>query len=400
MPLTDTAIRAAKPSSTPGKQLKLFDGSGLFLLLFPNGSKVWRFKYHFQGREKLISLGAYPDVSLKEAREKAADARKMLGNSKDPSAERQHSKRQHRNTFKIIAREWHEKQAPAWSATYANIVLRRMELNIFPHIGSKPVSAISAAEILSLLRKIEARDAINMAQSIRSLCSNVFRYAVITGRAERDPAADIQGAITTRAVKNRAAITDPEKVGKLLLAIGGYGGLLSVRMALTFMALTFCRPGEIINAEWAEIDFANKLWRIPGRKMKMSRDHIVPLSPQAIAVLEVMHPHSGEGEFVFPGHKTKTPTLARETLVAALRRMGFNKDEVCAHGFRAMASTLLNEQGYPADVIERQLAHVPGNRVRAAYNRAEYLPERRRMMDEWAVYLGKLHKAAREASNV
>ncbi len=396
MPLTDTAIRAAKPTE---KQQKLFDGSGLYLLVFPSGSKVWRYKYHFRGREKLISLGAYPDVSLKEAREKASDSRKMLGNGKDPSAERQYSKQQHRNTFKIIALEWHGKQAPAWSATYADIVLRRMELNVFPHIGSKPVSAISAAEVLALLRKIEARDAINMAQSIRSLCSHVFRYAVITGRAERDPAADIQGAITTRVVKNRAAITDPEKVGKLLLAIGSYGGLLSVRMALTFMALTFCRPGEIVNSEWAEMDFTNRLWRIPASKMKMSRDHIVPLSPQALAVLEVMRPYAGEGGLVFPGHKTKSLTLARETLVAALRRMGFGKDEVCAHGFRAMASTLLNELGYPPDVIERQLAHVPSNRVRAAYNRAEYLPERRKMMDEWSIYLGELHKKAREASN-
>lgn len=398
MSLTDTAIRAVKP---PEKQQKLFDGSGLYLLLFPSGSKVWRFKYHFQGREKLISLGAYPDVSLKEAREKASEARKLLGSGKDPSAERQHSKLKYRNTFEIIAREWHEKQAPAWSATYTDIVLRRMELNVFPHIGSKPVSAISAAEVLALLRKIEARDAINMAQSIRSLCSNVFRYAVITGRAERDPAADIQGAITTRVVKNRAAITDPKKVGKLLLAIGDYGGLLAVRMALTFMALTFCRPGEIVHAEWAEMDFANRLWRIPASKMKMSRDHIVPLSPQALAVLEVMRPYSGEGDLVFPGHKTKSPTLARETLLAALRRMGFGKDEICAHGFRAMASTLLNELGYPPDVIERQLAHVPGNRVRAAYNRAEYLPERRKMMDEWSIYLGELRtKAMEEKGNV
>lgn len=393
MPLTDTAIRAAKPSE---KQQKLFDGSGLYLLLFPNGSKVWRFKYHFQGREKLISLGAYPDVSLKEAREKASESRKILGTGKDPSAERQHSKLQHRNTFEILAREWHEKQIPAWSVTYAGEALRQMEVNVFPYIGSKPVNAISAAELLPILHKVEARNAINMAQRIRSLCSNVFRYAVITGRAERNPAADIQGAITARAVKNRAAITDPEKVGKLLLAIGSYKGLLAVRMALTFMALTFCRPGEIVHAEWAEMDLTNKLWRIPARKMKMSRDHIVPLSPQALAVLEVMHPHSGEGDIVFPGHKTKSPSIAVETLLAALRRMGFGKDEICAHGFRAMASTLLNELGYPPDVIERQLAHVPGNRVRAAYNRAEYLPERRRMMDEWGAYLGELHKKARQ----
>lgn len=396
MPLTDTAIRAAKPTE---KQQKLFDGSGLFLLLFPNGSKVWRYKYHFQGREKLISLGAYPDVSLKDAREKASESRKLLGSGKDPSAERQYSKLQHKNTFEIVAREWHKKQAPAWSETYASINLYYLENDVFPHIGSKPVGSIVAMELLSLLRKIEARDAVTVAQKVRGLCSSIFRYAVITGRAERDPAADIQGAIASRIVKNRPAITDPEKIGNLLIAIGCYSGALAVRMALTFMALTFCRPGEIVYAEWDEMDFADSLWRIPASKMKMSRDHLVPLSPQALAVLEIMRPHSGEGKFVFSGHRVGKPNLYRGTLVAALRRMGFGKDEVCAHGFRAMASTLLNEQGYPPDVIERQLAHVPGNQVRAAYNRAEYLPERRRMMDEWALYLGKLRETAREASN-
>lgn len=397
MPLTDTAIRAAKPTE---KQQKLFDGNGLYLLVFPSGSKVWRYKYHFRGREKLISLGAYPEVSLKDAREKASDARKILGSDKDPSAERQRSKLQHKNTFEIIAREWHEKQTPAWSEKNAAANLYYLENDVFPHIGSKPVGDIVPMELLSFLRKIEARDAVTVAQKLRGMCSSIFRYAVITGRAERDPAADIQGAITTRVVKNRAAITDPEKVGKLLLTIGSYQGTLGVRMALTFMALTFCRPGEIIHAEWEEMDFANSLWRIPAHKMKMSRDHIVPLSPQALAVLEIMRPYSGEGTFVFPGHKKSKPTLNRATLIAALRRMGFGKDEVCAHGFRAMASTLLNEQGYPPDVIERQLAHVPGNQVRAAYNRAEYLPERRRMMNEWALYLGKLREAAREAGNV
>ena len=387
MPLTDTAIRATKPSQ---KQQKLFDGSGLYLLLFPNGSKVWRFKYHFQGREKLISLGSYPAVSLKDAREKASEARKALGSGKDPSAQRQQSKLHHKNTFEILAREWYEKQAPAWSKTHAVTVMRRMETDLFPHIGAKPVSAIMPTELLALLRKIESRGAVTVARMARSLCSGVFRYAVMTGRAERDPAGDIRGAITARPTKNRAAITDPEKVGRLMLAIDAYSGEFSVRCALQFMALTFCRPVEILHAEWSEFDFANSVWRIPASKMKMSRDHLVPLSKQAIAVLETMRQYSSEGQYVFPGLRRGKAVMRSQTLVAALRRMGFGKEETCAHGFRAMASTLLNEQGYPPDVIERQLAHVPNNQVRAAYNRAEYLPERRKMMQEWADYLSKL----------
>jgi integrase len=389
MPLTDTAIRAAKPSE---KQQKLFDGNGLYLLVFPSGSKVWRFKYHFQGREKLISLGQYPAVSLKDAREKAAEARKELGGGKDPSAERQQSKLHHRNTFEIIAREWHEKQSPAWSTGHAANVLRRMESNLFPHIGAKPVGAIAATELLSVLRKIESRDAVTVARIARGICSSVFRYAVMTGRAERDPAADIRGAIAAHAAKNRAAITEPEKVGALLLAIDNYSGAFAVRCALSFMALTFCRSVEILHAEWPEFDFADKLWRIPAAKMKMSRDHLVPLSPQAIVVLEEMRLYSGTGQFVFPGIRAGKATMRSQTLIAALRRMGFDKNETSAHGFRAMASTLLNEQGYPPDVIERQLAHVPSNQVRAAYNRAEYLPERRKMMDEWAEYLDALRE--------
>ena len=394
MPLTDTAIRAAKPSE---KQQKLFDGSGLYLLLFPSGSKVWRFKYHFQGREKLISLGAYPAVTLKDARDKAADARKVLGSGKDPSVERRQSKLKHKNTFETIAREWHAKQAPGWSTRYAANVLLRLENNVFPHIGSQPVGAIMATELLSMLQRIESRGAVSMARLIRGLCSCIFRYAVITGRAERDPAADIRGAITARPTKNRAAITDPEKAGALMLAIDTYTGAFAVRHALAFMALTFCRPVEILHAEWAEFDLSDRLWRIPEEKMKMSRDHLVPLSRQAIAVLETLRPYSGKGRYVFPALRGDAEVMRSQTLVAALRRMGFDRSETSAHGFRAMASTLLNEQGYPPDVIERQLAHAPSNQVRAAYNRAEYLPERRKMMDEWANYLDALRERAKQA---
>jgi integrase len=393
MPLTDTAIRAVKPSE---KQQKLFDERGLFLLVAPTGSKIWRFKYRFQGREKLISLGHYPDVSLKDARDKAADARKTLGSGNDPSAERKSSKLQLKNTFELVAREWHEKQAAAWTEQYAVKIRHYMEKNLFPYIGTRPVGDIKPSELLPVMRGMEERGAVTIAHIVRGVCSSIFRYAVITGRAERDPAADIRGAITPHVIKNRAAITDPAEVGKLLITIDKYHGTFVVRNGLRLMYLTFCRTSEIRQAEWAEFDLDDMLWRIPAAKMKMSRDHIVPLSRQGLAVLAEMRPFSGDGQYVFPGRKRGDSLLSLNTFTDALRYMGFTPETMCAHGFRAMASTLLNEQGYPPDVIERQLAHIPGNKVRSAYNRAEYLPERRKMMQDWANYLDLLREKARQ----
>jgi integrase len=393
MPLTDTAIRAAKPTE---KQQKIFDGSGLYLLVFPSGSKVWRFKYRFQGKEKLISFGQYPVVSLKDARERAADARKMLGGGKDPSMERKESKLQQQNTFELVAREWYAKQTPKWTEGHAGKILRLLGNNVFPYIGSRPVADILPSELLTIIQRIEDRDALTMAHYTRSLCSNIFRYAVITGRAERDPAADIRGAISARIAKNYAAITDPMEVGRLLLAIDKYHASFTIRNALRLLPLVFCRPVELRSAEWSEFDFEDNLWRIPGEKMKMSRDHLVPLSTQAIAILKEMFSYSGDGRYVFPSPQRGKGIQGHSTLVNSLRRMGFTRDQMCAHGFRATASTLLNEMGYPSDVIERQLAHAPGNKVRAAYNRAEYLPERRKMMQDWSNYLDSLRERARE----
>jgi integrase len=394
MPLTDTTIRAAKSAD---KQQKFYDGAGLYLLVAPSGSKGWRFKYRFQGKEKLISLGQYPAVSLKDARERAAEARKTLERGKNPSTERKLTRLREQNTFELVAREWHGKQAPAWSESHAAFVLRNLERNVFPFIGVMPVAEILASDLLALLRRMENRDAVTVAKSVRSICSGIFRYAVATGRAERDPAADVRGAIAAHPMKNRAAITDPDGVGELLLAVDKYSGFIMVRHILRFLALAFCRPGEARHAEWAEFDFADRLWRIPAVKMKMSRDHLVPLSPQALAVLEAVRPFSGGGKYVFPSQGAERP-LNAGTLVAALRRMEYSKEEMCAHGFRAMASTLLNEQGFSPDVIERQLAHVPGNQVRAAYNRAEYLPERRAMMDAWGNHLDLLRENAKRGT--
>ena len=391
MKLTNTTIRAAKPTSV---QQKLFDGNGLFLLVSPTGSKIWRFKYQFQGREKLLSLGQYPAVSLKDARAKAADARKILANGGDPSATRKAAIQQLSSTFELVAREWFKKQTAAWQDHYAAKMLSYMESDLFPHIGSRPISEIKPSDLMRIMQKIEGRGAMSVAHIVRGLASSVFRYAVITGQAERDPAGDIRGALTPRVIKNRAAITDPAAVGRLLVAMDKYEGTLAVRNSMRFLCLTFCRTSEVREAEWAEFDFEDMLWRIPAAKMKMSRDHIVPLSKQAVAILEEMRPFSGDGQYVFPGRNRGSLYLNINTLTDALRALGYSKDEMCAHGFRAMASTLLNEQGYHPDVIERQLAHVPGNRVRAAYNRAEYLPERRKLMQGWADYLSELKEKA------
>jgi integrase len=307
----------------------------------PSGSKIWRFKYRFQGKEKLISLGHYPAVSLKDARELAADARKSLGKGINPSEERKASKEQFANTFELVAREWFGKQSMIWSSRHAAQILREMQNNVFPFIGSKPVTCIKPSDLLSVMRRVEARNALSIAHVLRGTCSRIFRYAVVTGRAERDPAADIRGAIAPHVEKHRAAITDPSEVGKLLVAIDNYHGTLVVRNAMLMLALTFCRPSEVRLAEWSEFDFNDKLWRIPAARMKMSRDHIVPLSEQALAVLEMMRPYSGSGRYVFPGTRVDSPIIAPKTLVFALRIMGYGSEEMCAHGFRAMASTLL-----------------------------------------------------------
>ena len=394
MPLTDTALRAIKPT---GKTQKLFDGYGLYLIVTPKGSRSWRLKYRFQGKEKLISLGPYPLVSLKEARERATTARKTLEGGTDPSALRKQAKNRTQNTFELVAREWHEIQSTKWTKNTATAVMQRMKRNFFPFIGAKPIDEVTAPEILALLRKVEARGTISSAHDLKHCCSGVMRYAIATGRAERDPTADLRGALKPNRKKHRPALTAPEAVGNLMHAIYNYQGSFVVRSALQLLAFTFCRSTELRNAEWNEFDFEDKLWRIPAERMKMRRDHLVPLSKQAIAVLEKLRMYSGKGQYVFPSYRSETVPFGKTALQRAVKIMGFERDEMCPHGFRSMASTLLNEQGYNADWIERQLAHVSNNQVRAAYNRAEYLPERRKMLQEWADYLDKLRKKARKA---
>ncbi|HHB75743.1 MAG TPA: DUF4102 domain-containing protein [Desulfobulbus sp.] len=389
-PLTDTRVRTARPGKGPKK---LFDGGGLFLLVTPSGGKLWKFKYRFEGKEKKLSFGAYPDISLVEARQRREEARSLLAHGVDPSATKKAQKladTQEAETFEVIAREWHEKFAPSWAASHAGKIIRRLELYVFPWIGSKPIKSITSQELLSVLRRIEAKGILETAHRTQQNCGRVFRYAVATGRAERDPSGDLRGALPPANGKHMATITDPKEIGGLLRAIADYQGSIVTRCALRLAPLVFVRPGELRQAEWREINFDIMEWRIPAEKMKSGVPHIVPLSRQAVEVLQEIFPLTGHGRHVFPSPRTDTRPMSNNAVLAALRRMGYAKEEMSGHGFRSMASTLLNEQGWNRDAIERQLAHAERNSVRASYNYAEYLPERREMMQHWADYLDRL----------
>ena len=397
MPITDTTLRSVKPSDKPQK---LFDGHGLFLLVSPNGSKAWRLKYYINGKEKLLSLGKYPLISLKEARERANSHRKSIENGIDPSFERKMNKQQQKITFQIMADEWLEMKRMTVSEARVSLLQGRLNRYILPAIGAMPINQITGADILAKCKKAEAKGTAFIPGEIRSNCSQIFRYAIATGKAERNPANDIQGAVLQYTSKNFPTITTPEEVANLLLAIDNYEGTMLVRNALKLLVLTFVRSNELRNAEWSEIDYNNGLWRIPAEKMKMRRDHIVPLSKQSIAILKTIQPFSGDGIYVFPNYRDDKRCISKSTLHKAVRQLGIEKGSVVPHGFRAMASTLLNEQGYNADWIERQLAHAPRNIIRGIYNRAEYLPERRKMMQDWADYLDDLrNKRLEELAN-
>ena len=389
--LTDSAIRRAKPREKP---YKLADGGGLYLLINPSGARWWRLKYRVEGREKLISLGVYPDVPLKDARERRDEARRLLASGGDPGAKRKAEKSADADTFEAVAREWFGKFSTGWAPTHADKVFRRLELYVFPWLGSRPVRNIAAPDVLSCLRRVEARGTLETAHRTHQHCGQVFRYAVATGRAERDPCADLRGALPPATKQHLASITDVPGVSDLLRAIDGYAGTEVARSALRLAPLVFVRPGELRGAEWSEFDLATAEWRIPAERMKARVQHIVPLSRQALAILHELQPLTGSGRYLFPSARTHERPMSNNTLNAALRRMGYTTDDMTAHGFRSMASTLLNEQGWSRDAIERQLAHGERDEVRAAYNYAEYLPERRKMMQAWADYLDGLRVGA------
>ena len=390
MPLTDAAIRNAKLQEKP---YKLSDAKGLYLLVNKSG-KYFRFDYRYAGKRKTLALGVYPDVKLARAREKRDEARKLLQNDVDPGQYKKETKamraEQAANSFEAVAREWFTKNKHIWTLGHSETIIRRLELNIFPWLGRRPVASVTPPELLTVLRRIEDRGALETAHRVKQICGQVFRYAIATGRAERDPSADLRGALPPTKPKRMATITDPQKIGELLRAIDGYEGHLITRCALRLAPLSFVRPGELRKAEWQEMNLAQAEWKIPAERMKMREPHIVPLSRQALAVLGEIEPLTGDGRYVFPSLRTGARPMSDNTVLAALRRMGYAKEEMSGHGFRAMASTVLHEQGWPTEIIERQLAHAERNSVKAAYNHAQYLPERRKMMQAWADYLDTL----------
>lgn len=395
MALSDTTIRKAKATE---KLQKMPDEKGLHLLIHPNGSKYWRQKYRFGGKEKTLAHGVYPDVSLKEARERRDEARKLLANGIDPGESRKAGKVagaiRAANSFEVVAREWHGKFSPGWAATHSSKIIRRLEENIFPWLGARPISEITAPELLACIRRIEARGILETAHRTLQHCGQVFRYAVQTGRAEHDPSGDLRGAIPPVKDKGHfAAVTEPKRVAELLRVIDGYQGTLPVMCALKLAPLVFVRPGELRMAEWADIDLDAAEWRYTVTKTKS--EHIVPLSTQAVAILCELHPLTGSGCYVFPGARSSDRAMCDNAILAALRRMGIPKEEMSGHGFRAMARTILDEVlGFRVDLIEHQLAHAVRDPLGRAYNRTSHLPERRKMMQAWADYLDKLKAGA------
>ncbi len=409
MTLTDKAARGAKPSEKP---YKIFDGEGMYLLVQPDGGKYWRLKYRFAGKEKLLALGVYPAIPLAEARQRRSKAKAALADSHDPSADRQSAKQRRKfgseNTFEVIAREWHGKNSTPvsdrpglWTPDHAAWVIRSFETDVFPWLGHRPILELDALALLQVLRRIESRGAIVTAHRVRSNCSQVFSYAIATGRAQRNPATDLRRALPPTKQKHHASIKDPKAVGELLRALDGYQGSFVTKCALRLAPLVFVRPGELRKSEWAEFDLDGAEWRIPPERMKMGKPHIVPLSVQAVGILRELHPLTGRGKHVFPSIRSPSQPMSENTVNAALRRLDYGSDEMTGHGFRSMASTLLNEAGWNRDAIERQLAHSERNKVRAAYHHSEYLEERRKMMQAWADYLdglragSKVHRSRR-----
>ena len=388
MALTATTIKTCKPKD---KAYKLTDGGGLYLLVSPRGGKWWRFDYRFQSKRKTLSMGVYPAISLKDARDRRDEAKKQLANGIDPAMVRKSQKHQQSqpNTFEAVAREWHAKFKPGWSDSHANRLLRLLERDIFPWLGSMPVSDVSSPLLLQTIRRIETRS-LDTAHRAMQNCGQVFRYAIATGRQQNDPTHALKGAIPPIRDNHFASITHPEQIGPLLRAIEGYKGEFITQSALRLGPLVFVRPGELRHAEWSEINLEIGEWRIPSEKMKMGQPHIVPLARQSIVLLTDLQPLTGTGQYLFPSVRSLDRPLSENTINAALRRLGYTKDEMTGHGFRSMASTLLNEQGWNRDHIERQLAHAERNKIRAAYNYADYLPERRKMMQAWADYLDTL----------
>jgi integrase len=392
MPLTDTACRNARAKD---KAYKLTDGAGLHLLVKPNGGRYWRMKYYFAGKEKLLSFGTYPEVTLAEARERREKARKLLGNNVDPSAVRKVEKQQRllnaENTFEAIAREWHQNKISSWTERHGANVLHRLEVDIFPVLGRRPIADIEAPELLAALRRVEARGALEIAKRLNQTCGQVFRYAIATGRAKRNPVPDLRDALKP-IVKGHYAAIEIKELPDFMKALEQNDARLYAltRLAIRLMLLTFVRTGELIGAKWTEFDLEDCQWTIPAERMKMRSEHIVPLSKQTLAILRELKLLTGNRAYLFPNQARPTDHMSNNTILGALKRLGY-QGKMTGHGFRALAMSAIKEKlGYRHEVVDRQLAHAPRNKVDAAYDRAKFLGDRKKMMQHWADYLDSL----------
>lgn len=392
MPLTDVAVRTAKPKEKP---YKLADERGLFLLVNPSGSKYWRLKFRVDGKEKLLSFGTYPDVSLREARERRDEAKKLMAAGVDPAENRKAQKaarvEELSNSFEVLCREWLIQRSDTVESAQTAKTLARMEKDVFPWLGRRPIADITAPEILSVLRRIDERGARYTAHRVRSEISRAFRYAIATGRAQRDPCPDLKGAIQPVKTEHMPAITNPKEAGELMRAIDGFRGTFVVKCALQLAPLLFVRPGELRKALWEDFDLDKGEWRY--LVSKTQTDHLVPLSTQTISILRELHPLTGHLRYVFPGRDPQK-AMSEAAINAALRRMGYDTQrEITGHGFRAMARTILHEElHFKPEVIEHQLAHKVPDALGAAYNRTRFIKERREMMQKWADYLFLIKK--------
>ena len=398
-PLSDAQIKNAKPQE---KDYKLMDGFGLFLLITPTNGKLWRFDYRFDNKRKMLALGAYPSVTLAEARQRREDAKKLLANGIDPGAMKKTLKSTGKelaaNTFEVIARPWHLKFSTAgkWSPTHAADIMHRLEKDIFPPLGSRPISEIKPKELLTVLERIVSRGALDSAHRLRHHCGMIFRYAIVHEYAERDIAADLRGALPPVKGGHHAAATTPKDLAPILRSIDDFNGSFIVKSALQLLPLVFCRPGELRASEWSEINFDDCIWEIPAERMKMKQPHIVPLSRQAINILKELQPLTGYGRYLFPCHRSPLRCMSNNALNAGLRRLGFTKEEATAHGFRASARTILDEVlKVRPDFIEHQLSHSVRDALGTAYNRTSHLDERKKMMQTWADYLDNLKTVAK-----
>jgi integrase len=399
MPLADTRVRNAKGRAKP---YKLSDGGGMYLLVVPDGGRYWRFDYRFAGKRRTLALGVYPTVSLSDARARREEARTLLSKGTDPSVAKKVMKRAAKQasetTFEPIAREWIHRQRDRLAPRYCAQTLRRLEADVFPRIGSSPITDTTAADLLDVLRNVEKRGAFETARRLRQSCGQVFRYAIVTGRAERDPTNDLKGALRSPGRKRGHKAMLRDELPIFLTKLSTHDGDPRTRIALKMIVLTFVRTGELRAAQWSEFDDLNgtePLWRIPAERMKMKREHFVPLAPQVVRLLRRLRalPGSIASPFLFPS-PSREGCMSNNTMLYALYRMGYHS-RATVHGFRAMASTTLNEMGFDPDVIERQLAHEERDAVRAAYNRAEYLAERRVMMNHWADWIEALEGGGR-----